>query len=92
VGISPPESLTQGLNTFALASPIAVQSGDRLGLRLDNATGTCVQITNDPSDVGYVTPGFINPTRPSPGQTETMDRGTGAEVNVAATFRPSGAR
>jgi hypothetical protein len=83
VGISPVVTTTaSGLNTFTLASPIAVQGGDLLGLRNITLHYGCLDI----GAAGAVN-GDIFATAPAPGDTRTLPPEGTATLNVAATLQ-----
>jgi hypothetical protein len=84
VGISPVVTTTvSGVNTFTLASPIAVQGGDLLGLRnITHNYGCATQPTS-----GTIA-GNLDPTAPTPGSTVTFTViGSTAILNVTATLQ-----
>ena len=81
VGNSPLQTLTaNSLNTFTLATPIAVVAGDLLGLRLEGPVN-CFFLTQSQSD----TVGFSFGPTPSVGSTDSMGIVPSFELNVAAT-------
>jgi len=84
VGISPVVTTTaSGLNTFTLASPIAVQGGDLLGLRnITDHYGCATTPASGNAD------GQIDPTPPTPGATVTFSiLAVSVIVNVTATLQ-----
>jgi hypothetical protein len=90
VGSTPTTSLTiNSLNTFTLATPIAVQAGDLLGFRVEGPLN-CFEYTPNPLDtVGYSfnTVGYsFNATAPVVGGTTSLNLvGQALQLNIAAT-------
>jgi hypothetical protein len=81
VGTSPLTSLTPSvMNNFNLATPIAVQAGDLIGLRLEGPS-MCATVTGNPNDVF----GSASGTTPAVGATEAFASNSSTELNVAAT-------
>jgi hypothetical protein len=85
VGISPVVTTTaSGVNTFSLASPIAVQGGDLLGLRNITPGYGCVRLGVSSGSPG----GAFNATAPAPGDLRTLPPLPGpAEFNAQATLQ-----
>ena len=84
VGSTPVTTLSaNSLNTFTLATPMVVQAGDLLGLRVEGAV-SCSEFTNNSSDVvGFSTPNLVAPTA---GATALLSPiGFDEQLNVAAT-------
>lgn len=84
VGISPTETLTAStLNTFELASPIAVQKGDLLGF--DATAADCTVTTSGPSgDVAGATVGSET-SPPTAGSAVAFgEQDIGVEINISA--------
>src|ERR1700681_1149877 len=81
VGASPLVTLaTSTLNTFTLATPIQVQAGDLLGLRIE-ARAACLQYTQNITDVLGTALG----TNPTTGSTLVFSSGNTEQVNAAGT-------
>ena len=80
VGASPLVTLATGtLNTFTLATPIQVQAGDLLGLRIE-VKAACMQFTQNTTDVL----GIASGTNPTTGSTLVFSSGNTEQLNVAA--------
>jgi hypothetical protein len=80
VGASPLVTLaTSTLNTFTLATPIQVQAGDLLGLRIE-ARAACLQYTQNTTDVL----GTASGTNPTTGSTLVFTSGNTEQLNAAA--------
>jgi hypothetical protein len=81
VGTSPLTSMTPSvMNNFNLATPIAVQAGDLIGLRLEGPS-MCAMVTGNLSDVF----GSASGTTPAVGATQAFASNSSTELNVAAT-------
>ena len=81
VGASPLVTLATGtVNTITLATPIPVQAGDLLGLRIE-AKAACMQFTPNATDV-Y---GSAAGTNPTVGSTLVFSSGATVQLDVAAT-------
>lgn len=81
VGESPLVTLTAGtLNTFNLSTPIAVNAGDLIGLRLEGPL-ECAQAGTSGDTFGY----SVGPT-PAVNASEAMLPNTGFTLDVAATM------
>lgn len=81
VGASPLVTLTSAsLNTFTLATPIAVQAGDLLGLRLEGRA-LCAQTTASNTDVF----GGVAGANPAAGATALFSLNRFLDLNVEAT-------
>ncbi len=82
VGISPVGTTgTTGTSTFDLATPIAVQGGDLLGLRTLTAGYECVNFL-----AGSAVNNGGNPTAPVPGDVKTLGLAGSYTLNVTATL------
>ena len=82
IGISPAVTLNPGgLNTFSLDSPLPVEAGDLIGLKLEGVA-ECAQVTGDPGDtIGTTTFGALAIL----GVPQTLLIVSGVELNIAAT-------
>lgn len=83
VGVSPPQTIVNTLNTFTLASPIPVQAGDVLGQLSSNLSSYCFVTGSGPAGdvVGLASAGST-----SPGTTVAFTNVPfAAELNIAAT-------
>jgi hypothetical protein len=89
VGIGSPQTLLtdSGVNTYPLAAPIAVQTGDLLGLRVTGLAGCSSFTGNFTGDAYRLALGTPSPT---PGSNTVFPYlSLGVELNVAATLEAS---
>jgi len=85
VGASPLVTLTTStVNTINLATPIAVQAGDLLGLRIEGRA-YCGQFTSSATDVW----GSMMGLNPAVGVTDLFSYSTFFQLDVAATVGPA---
>jgi uncharacterized repeat protein (TIGR01451 family) len=89
-----PSAAADGVETFTLATPIAVQPGDEIGLYLPGATGMPCYWTGGSTPGGFGIAGTVVTTAPAAGQSISSSDASGtqaqvAALNLAATLAPA---
>jgi hypothetical protein len=92
--LNPSAAAADGVETFTLATPIAVQPGDVIGLYLPGATGMPCYWTGGSTPMGFGVAGTVVTTAPAAGQSISPSGGSGIEqpnavLNLAATLAPA---